>query len=359
MLVEALRLHRLGHSVAIIDERPTLGGAWYTKDLDEWGNVEVGCHYIANNTETYTFLEDVLDLELEDMQPQPFIWMKGIEVSHKGFQNLPNNYLRIRSALRERTYTRLSKELITLGLTLADGLRREVLNRQKYRYPVAGCGVILQRLAALVAEHKIPVFLETEVNKIEINADKSGGICETNHDPIHFRHLVINSSTKLPDLRLGDQPIDVAQNLRIVQHMTVHVAGNKLRPFTYVGMYGGGIVNRVSDVGMYAPNAESMHTRNHLLLSVRVSSKSLQLSDADRAQAIVDRLISAGFITQNSQLLNYYIDQFDYTDTDDDRLKQLEQQLEPALVIRHSREFGDSLKAYTSTYTRATIGASA
>lgn len=357
MLIEALRLRKEGKSVAIIDDRSTVGGAWYTKDLPEWGNVEVGCHYIANNKATYHFLENVLDLNFQDMQPQPFIWLKGLPLSHRGFQHLPNNYFRIRSAWIEKDRPRLIRELFRLPFTLADSLRRELFNRQPYRYPVGGCGVIVQRLEALARDQGVQFILETSVERIVIQADKKGGVCFTNRGPIQFAQLFINSSTRLPRLQHCDDTISVVQDYRVVQHMTLHLVGEKRKPFTYAGLYGGGVVNRVSDVGMYASNADEMRAKRRLLVSVRVSSRSLRLSDAERAQAILERLITAGFINPDATLVDYYVDQFDYIDTPDEVLDAIEHQLKPAIIVRRSREFGDSLKAYTRRYTKMTIGA--
>ncbi|MGB1287810.1 MAG: hypothetical protein ACPG7F_14820, partial [Aggregatilineales bacterium] len=239
---------------------------------------------------------------------------------------------------------------------LADSIYRQLFNRQDYRYPVDGCGVIVQRLESLVREQNIAVLLETCVERIDVRADMRGGICFTNNDPIHFKQLIINSSTRLPDLRLGEERIEVMQDYRIVQHLIVHIEGEKQRDFTYMGLYGGGILNRVSDVGIYSPNNDAMYAKNQLLLSVRVSSNSLKMTDDDRALAVIDRLITAGFIKPTAHLLDYYIDQFDYTDTSDDELAMLENRFAPAIKALRSREFGDSLKEYTRAYADKTPG---
>ena len=63
---------RQNKSVLVIDDKEVLGGAWYTKDLWGYSNLEVGCHTLKNKSKGYRVLKEQ-GVPMEVMQIQPAV----------------------------------------------------------------------------------------------------------------------------------------------------------------------------------------------------------------------------------------------------------------------------------------------
>ncbi len=66
MMLDALNSSLQKQKILIIDKEKALGGAWKSIDLFGYQGLENAVHYLLPNRNSYSFLEDIFDIELEN-----------------------------------------------------------------------------------------------------------------------------------------------------------------------------------------------------------------------------------------------------------------------------------------------------
>jgi len=377
MLVEAARLGQAGNRVLLIDRHPRLGGAWCTGTLGRFSDLEMGCHYVERNEQSYRLIESIIDEPMPDMEPQPFLIWKGLRFDRAS--TVPYYAGALAEILRRRDWRRLIRIFRSRTAGAVSRLRRADLQpgdettepgfqsesvtppspsqtlsdldratRQLlYRYPTNGCRQLIESLEMRLKCLDVTVLLETNLDQVILGESKYV-ICRTTGGTIESRELVVSSCTDLQEIRICGKPVTIHRSNGTQQHVILHVLGKKRRPFTYFETANHTSLMRISDIGMYSESFRRHAGPNELMICVHVTGNLWdRMPDEDtRATQVLADLVSVGVLERDSSLVDHWCEQFDTTIIREPELQALEEAATPYLRTVYSYNFSVSFARY-------------
>ena len=257
ILLEALHHDAEGKGVLILEKLKTVGGAWASKDVFGYRNIEVGCHYLHFNKKTYNFLQNKLNLKLVSRRRRTL----GNPVTNLK-EYIPNPALRwlfrkfYRDRLRLEPVDHLLSALTSIGfIKFKQGKRNFVHAREGYlmKYPRGGCGEMIEGIMKMVNDSRIQLRLEHEIQSVSVK----GSLVQVQGRGFDGScALFIGGESGHYEIAYNGTPIHVEYTQGWNQHLVLKVKGGKLRPFSYLNIHKNKYLKRVSDVAQHAAPSE-------------------------------------------------------------------------------------------------------
>ena len=143
-LARALALASFGARVTVLEQREQLGGVWSTTNTVGLSNVERAPHIFMPCEIAYSFIEEVIGIELVEVEPQPFILTVGKNGKIESQNPFPNT------------------EITT---------HPQVRYSGQCRHPREGTNALLNRLIELGKDLDVTFKVNTFVDALEVNND--------------------------------------------------------------------------------------------------------------------------------------------------------------------------------------------
>ena len=316
-LALACRIAHGGGRVLLVERQERIGGAWYVRDLFGVTNLEVGCHYIANEPPAYRLLNE-LGVRLPPMDVQP----KVLVASPTGvsrINTLRNQALHaIGGVRRNRAFSKRLLSIITGVRTLNPG----EIGTHPYRYPRGGCFELMttlsERLEGLGASIRFGCEIESlEETNDSVRCHVAGDVIEAD-----FVHLSRNQAVRVHGMEneavAGREPRPKV----VSEHVLLQVAGRKRVPFSVLFVEGDPRLGLVSDVGQWAGVEGALV----IAVSVRpegatefvngnVAAGTVTGRDSEEqgrlAQEILARLIRVGLLQSGASLSQHHFEYYE------------------------------------------------
>lgn len=333
MMLQALHQHHAGRRVLVLDRARQHGGAWYTKDVWSYQSLEMGSHVVRNRRAAYRFLEDVLDIELSPPHGLEFGFVAGRRVK------LPT--YRLKNALRSLWTDLRGLRLGEAWSGLPGALRVAAHARMPFQYPLAGCVSIVRRLAQMLDASGIEVQLGAEVEEIEIQPDRQGGICHTRDGPIGFRQIVIGQNAHAPT-RVGAEPVAFTARSKVTTNVLLHLRGHRRHDFSYFELRGDRLLRRVRNIGVYLkPPVEEPE----MVVVAHLNRARYERFPSDEAcaAAVLERFVALQVVEPDTALVEFGFDHLEQRKIELDELERLGAALAPALIAMPTWDLGEEL----------------
>jgi hypothetical protein len=327
MMLKALDLHAQGRRVQILDRKNQAGGAWITKPVGRFRDVEIGVHLLQNRRLAYEFLETVVGIELVAsprghlafLGPLPFSFSLGHLLEHVAYV--------VRSA--SRSAGELSSALRGLPPAVASIF-------EPCRYPPNGCRSITDRLLKLLKDAGIVPTFGVEITRVEIDDDRLGGTCCTTSGELRFRQIVVGSRAHCGIHHRG-QRVPVHAPASTSTTFVLHLRGTLRRPFRYVRFWKDDILLRAGNTGRYASPAVDP---DEVVVSAHIRPASIKARPAETAGAILAKLISYKLIAPGASVIDFDVDSYPVQTIRDADMDRLERTLAPAVIALKTTDLG-------------------
>jgi len=315
LLLEALYLEREGRTVAVVEKRSRLGGAWSTRPLWEFESVEIACHYIERGRRGYAFLQEYLGLALRP-QSVKAVWMNtdGVLENQPLFSKVAEWI--VRKVLWGRFLSGDAWGVIK-GLERRDpykcarALRRTIV-APAYQYPVGGARALLDALARRVAASSITLMDRACVEHVVVGADGSPHRCRIDGRTYQARCLVVGRHA-YPRLRMSeDEGAEVEPAYAV--NVLLRIAGEKAIPFEYFEIYRNDLVNRVADVSTFAHPHPSGARSSDLLVCCNLTEPGSTHSEVD-PKRVFTHLVELGCVKSGARLVDSHVERYPNPET--------------------------------------------
>lgn len=228
LLLAASHAARAGRRVLLIEERPTLGGAWACSKWDGHEGVELGSHYLYCTPRAYGYLAS-LGVRLAPMVPRPIAIRNGrrlpLWTSHKAD--------RLAEAVRDRSAADIRHQLTRL------------LTYGSYLYPEAGAAGLI---SDLVANATIAgVTIRTGRRVVSVDADPGSVVCLLDDgSTASSAQLVAGESVRVESYAVDGTTHRPTHRATAKTHVIVRLLSTDCAPLTYVEVSGHDAIRRVS-----------------------------------------------------------------------------------------------------------------
>jgi hypothetical protein len=312
ILAEALYLDMRGYSVAVVEKRERLGGAWYTMPVWEFDSVQIGCHYIELGQKARAFLQDILGVPLEPMSVKA-VWFDTNEVVLKD-DALPRKIAR-RLLTRLLWGRYLSDDLweVIKSLREKNPLKffrsvKSLIVSPPYLYPPGGARQIVDALAERVASSSIRLLDNSCVEYVEIGTETRPNLCCINGRIYSAKSVVLGRHVypRLQTSHAAGEDSYVRNDINVL----LRVAGKKGKAFDYLEIYGNDIVRRVQDVTAFAQaRRHGSNQRSDLLICCNLTKSDTEKSTVD-ATLLFEHLLELNVLDDGARLLDYCVERY-------------------------------------------------
>ncbi len=355
MVLEALRLKRSGLSVGVFDDRERIGGAWYVKDLFGYKNVEVGCHFLYNNTAVYDFLDQLNDSAMETMEPQPTTIVSGLKNKSTELKSrfASAKFTIKRLLFEDRTFSCRQMQFITAMREMLQQRKpgrffsalKELIRYTPYRYFRKGCGEFMSHIQKLTEKHQLEIHFGARIRDVIVEPGKGGSV-NVNDTRITFGKLLLSKHVKFDSLTMIDK-VEYKREPWRKKHFLFHIKGRTSRKFSYVDVANDPVLKRVSNVGIYCDGIDNEHL---LICSDTTEEIDLNHTDAEIKDLIFKRLEELRFITKGAVLLDYFVEQFVSDYTPKEKLRELNDQSVGVIISIDTSDLGKSIDLYRNEW---------
>lgn len=312
ILAEALYLEMRGHSVAVVEKRERLGGAWYTLPVWEFDSVQIGCHYIELGQKARAFLQDILGVPLDPMSVKA-VWFDTNEAVLKDdafFRKIARRLLKkllwgrylsddlweVIKSLKEKNPHKLFRSL------------KSLIVAHPYLYPPGGARQIIDALAERIASSSIRLLDNSCVEYVEIGTGTRPNLCCINGQIYSAKSIVLGRHVypRLKTSHESGEDLDVRNDINVL----LRVAGKKRKAFDYLEVYGNDVVRRLQDVTAFAQaRRQGSNHRSDLLLCCNLTRSGIEESTVD-ATLLFEHLLELGVLEDGARLLDYCVEHY-------------------------------------------------
>lgn len=304
-LIYAMDQKRQNKSVLVIDDKEVLGGAWYTKDLWGYSNLEVGCHTLKNKSKGYRVLKEQ-GVPMEVMQIQP-----AVTVARPSGLSLLNS---LRNSLFYFAHRLSGRATVFRKLYDFYGLiTKKRLDTTPFEYCPLGCGDMISGLKNSLQEMDIEVRLNTKIESLKFSGESVKLLLESQGE-LEANQLVLTKNFNIPNFEFEEKTIQPSVKSHIGEHYVLRIAGEMKTKFSFIHVHEDELINLISDTSRYtrehkdgeivlcvSTKTSSGTAENNLVINDSSNSASAELQ-AQTADSIMKKLKGFGLIDQKSTL---------------------------------------------------------
>jgi hypothetical protein len=269
LLIEGLMRARLGQLVLFVEDGPR-GGAWYVTHLDGIADVEGACHLMDNRPGAYAFLQEVLGIAMEVVDPPPEILKadgRRFTVGSRGWEAREALAIGVRipavAAIRLGEWISGGRLHVRRAERFSFSRSLETLTaffRPPVCYPVGGSPAMLDRLEGELRSRGAE-FASGCVDRVELPQDGRPVVALEDGTRITTRELVVSDASSFRSLRVARKEREFALRDAARPHLLIEVCGLERKLFSYLHLHNDRYVERLSDVTSYcrdqAPGSRS------------------------------------------------------------------------------------------------------
>lgn len=332
MMIKALHFRHQGARVAILERESRLGGSWYTRDLWGYKNVEFSVHELLERPRVYCFFEECLGLEMVPSPQANGRW---------GSLRFPIATYRVLALLRvlvQHARAGAWAELFRFRQELGRKLRYA---RVATRYPVGGAVPMLQRLHDLLGEAGVPIELGVTARRVDLDADRRGGVCRTSEGDLRFGQVVFGQSAHCP-VTLGGEPFPFEAPTKLVTSLLLHVEGEAIESgplYTFADP----LVRRFRSVGGFL-DPPLPPGQLFLALSTSAARYARPEAAAETAAAGLARLIELGIVAPGARLIAHHMENYPLSKIPRGERERMERALAPAVLMMPTWDLSECLE---------------
>jgi len=230
-LFEAIHQAQQGKSVAIIEEKDNLGGAWTSVEYEPGHRYEIGCHIWDINKEAYRFVEEYLGEKLKPLNPPATAIWRNIKMPY----DWKNNVIALRFLLEKPTQIFSSKRKF----------RMRVMARNYY-YPKGGSEILIKNLLSDVKRLNISVMKGSTVRSVQIDEAEINLVLDGYG--ISVKELMCTSFSNFSEVIVKGEKLISSQEEEDFWHFQFVVEDNEARRMSYARILGHPFIQRVSDI---------------------------------------------------------------------------------------------------------------
>ena len=299
-LIDAYLRNNKGESVAMIDSKSRIGGAWVAIPVGDFGHLEIGCHIWSYNKKVYNFLKKLLDLHLVSLKPQPY-FLNG---STKLIYDHKNLLL---------TSRRLTKDIFTahfgsvVKFIKHDPSARLPIFPKTYKYPSGGARELQLKLEKLIKSTSTDIFLNNEVQEL-IYKDGIWTVKGEDGSFVKSKKIVVTATSHMKKIKYKDVVVDLNYSFLTYTHFHIVVSGDVKKKISYVRVLNHDHIHRISDI----TNQLKSTTVNETVLLVGVFDDKIAEwgSDEQAAKKIIEYLNQKGFLDASNKMLYFQKNRF-------------------------------------------------
>lgn len=304
-LVYAMDKKRQGKSVLVIDDKEVPGGAWYTKDLWGYSNLEVGCHTLKNKSKGYRVLKEH-GVPMEVMETQP-----AVTVARPSGLSFLNS---MRNGLFYFTHQLTGKATVSRKLYDFYGLiTKKRLDTTAFEYCPLGCGDMISGLQRSLEGLDIDLRLNTQIESLKLQSENARLILK-GKEPIEASQVVLTKNFNIPSFEFEEETIEPVVKSHIGEHYVLRIEGEVKTEFSFIHVHEDDLINLISDTARYtreqkkgeivlcvSTKTSSGTAENNLVINDSSNSASAELQEPT-ANSIMKKLKDFGLIDQKSTL---------------------------------------------------------
>lgn len=290
-IVEAVYLRSKNKLVLNVDERKEVGGAWTTINHEGFPEVESGCHIWSYDKGTYKLISDLLDVQLIELNPQPYILYKKRMILYDWKSNVI-------------AFQKIIKNIKSLRKTLTAPDVRFSLFPSKYLYPSGGSLELKKALEKIILEKALDVRLSTEVDKVVLTKNSVELFNVKDELVVVTNELVLTSLSKVSSITLDSGEL-IIPNTRKIDYIHVHLIIENVsnRLFSYIRTNGNDVIHRISDMTF---QVKGQLEDNQVLFCVGIFPQPFsEKSETDLKIYIQKFLLENKLISEESKIINY------------------------------------------------------
>ncbi|MEX1000584.1 MAG: FAD-dependent oxidoreductase [Crocinitomicaceae bacterium] len=298
-ILDAYYQANTGKKVLMLDSKSQVGGAWVAIPVGDYGDLEIGCHIWSYNKKVYDFLENLLQLDLVDLKPQPYFLKRNSKIiyDHK------NLFL---------TSKTIAKKLIrgkfkgTYDFIFSNPSSRMPIIPKRYKYPKGGAREFQEKLTQLIKSVPVDIKLNEEVEKIEYRGDKwqikCKGAAEFSSDKV-----IMTATSHLKEISYKNATVKLDYSFINYTHFHIVIKGKPNKPISYIRVLDHDYIHRISDITyQLSDRSEDVSV---LLIGV-FDDKVKNMDDEDVMGVLRTYLIHQKFITEENEIIYYQKNRF-------------------------------------------------
>lgn len=246
LLMEAAYLGRTGRKVLVLEEKKYLGGAWGHLNDNEFGCLDIGCHYIDISSRAYEFLRSNFDLNLVPTRPQP-------QFVYRNFR-FPYDY---RQVIRVSRYLRAALKQRSMVPYFSNYLQDENYRlrlfpfTKKFMYPRGGSLELMTKLAAHAARNDVTILNQRRIESIRFDrARQRVKVASAVGESFEAGEIVVGSQARVGDA-LHIPGAHEAALRQIFTHVNLVLRDPGAPTFSYVRFLRHPNVIRMTDITDY------------------------------------------------------------------------------------------------------------
>ncbi len=335
MMIKALSLANEGKSVLLLEKKGHIGGAWHTKPLFGYEDVELGFHIIENRKSVYDFLENKCNIELSCEASSSYAVYKKLPI--KFSYSLSQFYSYLRRFIK--SFFKGDWKSISFNYDKVNMAAKSL--SQSYKYPKDGSRGLCNSLYGMLKENNIPVLLGHNVEQLMVSKKENKVYCQTSQGTLEFDKVIFGSRASSEIKMDGNNYFFNKQN-RESLGLVLNIKGRKLKNFTCVRMWKDEIMIRVRDVGCFST---PILRDNELLICVQVRKLVKGSVFMDK---VLDKLKYYGLIELDSMLLGYSVETYQSESIPDWEVDTLNKALMPSIYCMKTTDLGHELNSILS-----------
>lgn len=348
-LIVALQKLSNNEKVLLIEENEKLGGAWYTKSIWGYKNMEVGCHILKNKVSGYSILTKN-GLKLKTMSPKPSVLIakpNGVSALNKVLNTFFYLVCKIAGkATIERPFYDFLKSL-----------KHGRQERSEYKYFPNGCFELVKKLELDILKRNGIIKTNCKIKSANV---QNSPICVTSSsgEQMTCKKLILTKNFNIENITWNDTTSNPIQRVLIGEHYVLRLNGKKKSPFSFIHVLEDNLINLISDTGAFCedvPNTElvlciSVKSGNGVkennLIVNSIESKPTKTEQNQCAEMLLKKLKDFNLISVSTLMIDFIYESYPVNVKDPNAIKELKERKNPNVEFLDSTDLIDSLIQY-------------
>lgn len=336
-------------SVLLLEERSCLGGAWYTSNVWDLKNLEVGCHILKNKSQGYKILEGI-NIPLHCMNPQPGIIInapRGLSFFNSSLNTL---FYLVSKITGKTVFSRFSYDQLR-------GIKHTTDKKTKFLYLENGCGELVQGLTKQITQLGGTIISNTKIESVNLTAEQLR-IQTNSENVIETERLILSKNFNIKSIVIDKQVINPIKKVLIGEHYVLRLNGKKAQNFSFLHVLEHPRINLISDTGMWNKGKKPAELiicisvksntgvqENNLVINSIDDQPTAQLQQKE-ANYLLNELKRKNLLTNETTLIDFLYEPYPIYVKHQDKLEEVVTKAKPNIQLVNSTDLVDSLIEY-------------